>query len=77
MEKTLRQLETFRMRGSDGKSYAVHAYEHLARVDLTHDAFDHWEPTGQVEYKLADGRPVTVDGEGVMHVAGSDLRLMQ
>jgi hypothetical protein len=75
MEKMLHRLETFTARGSDGRMYTVHGYEHLARVDAFADPQGHWEPTGQAEYKLADGRRVNVDREGLMHVAGSDLRL--
>jgi hypothetical protein len=75
MEKMLRRLETFSARGSDGRTYAVHGYEHLARVDAFADPQGHWEPTGQAESRLADGRRVDVDGQGVMHVAGSDVRL--
>jgi hypothetical protein len=75
MEKMLRRLETFSASGSDGRTYAVHGYEHLARVDAFADPQGHWEPTGQAEYRLADGRRVDVDGQGVMHVAGSDVRL--
>jgi hypothetical protein len=75
MEKMLRRLETFSARGSDGRTYAVHGYEHLARVDAFADPQGHWEPTGQAEYRLADGRRVDVDGQGGMHVAGSDVRL--
>ena len=75
MDKMLHRLETFTARGSDGRTYKVHGYEHLARVDAFADPQGHWEPTGQAEYKLADGRRVNVDREGLMHVAGSDLRL--
>lgn len=75
MDKMLHRLETFTARGSDGRTYAVHGYEHLARVDAFAHPQGHWEPTGQAEYKLADGRIVNVDREGLMHVAGSDLRL--
>lgn len=73
MEKRLQRLETFSALGSDGKTYSVHAYEHLCRVDLT--AEEHWEPTGQIEYKLADGRPLKVAADGSMSVPESDIRL--
>lgn len=75
MERMLRRLDTFTARGSDGKTYAVEAYEHLARVDAIRDAQGHWEPTGQAEYRLADGRRVDVDKEGRMLVADSGVRL--
>ena len=75
MEKMLHRLETFNARGSDGRTYAVHGYEHLARVDAFAGPEGHWEPTGQAEYKLSDGRRVDIDRDGVMHVAGCDVRL--
>ncbi|HEX4233076.1 MAG TPA: hypothetical protein VH041_02105 [Caldimonas sp.] len=75
MEKTLRRLEAFKARGDDGKMYAVHGYEHLARVHWPAAAHEQWEPTGQAEYKLADGRPLDVDRDGAMRVHGSTLRL--
>jgi len=70
MEKMLRQLETFSTRGSDGRTYRVHAYEHLARIDLVHDEHAQWEPTGLAEYKLDDGRTVHVGPDGVMTIDG-------
>jgi hypothetical protein len=75
MDKMLRRLETFTARGDDGRLYPVWGYEHLARVDLAADGRDHWEPTGQAEYKLPDGRPLTVDDDGTMHLVGTGLRL--
>lgn len=75
MEKTLRRLETFNARGNDGKVYAVYGYEHLARIDPRTAPQDQWEPTGQAEYKLADGRHIDVERDGAMRVAGSDLLL--
>ena len=75
MEKMLRRLDTFTARGSDGKTYAVQTYEHLARVDAILDVQGHWESTGQAEYRLADGRRVDVDKDGQMLVADSGVRL--
>jgi hypothetical protein len=75
MEKMLHRLETFTARGSDGKTYAVQAYEHLVRVDAILDVQGHWEPTGQAEYRLADGRRVQVEQDGQMLVADSGVRL--
>ena len=75
MEKTLRQLETFNARGTDGQVYSVHGYEHLARIDPLSAARDQWESTGEAEYKLADGRPIEIQKDGQMRVAGSDLML--
>ena len=75
MEKMLHRPETFTALGSDGNTYAVQAYEHLARVDAIMDVQGHWEPTGQAEYRLADGRRVEVDRQGRMLVADSGVRL--
>ena len=75
MDKQLRQLETLRLRGDDGKTYVVHGYEHLVRLDGMPDSPDQWQSTGVCEYKLASGTRVTVDVDGTMHVAGSGVRL--
>jgi hypothetical protein len=75
MEKMLHLLETFNARGSDGQTYVVHAYEHLARLDAVRDTLGQWEPTGLAEYKLADGRAVSVDRKGVMTLHSTGVRL--
>ena len=75
MEKMLQRLETFTARGSDGRTYRVEAYEHLARLDAVPDTQGQWEPTGIAEYKLADGRHVSVDKNGTMTLAGTQVRL--
>jgi hypothetical protein len=75
MEKMLHLLETFTARGSDGKDYSVHGYEHLARLDAVGGVQAPWEPTGLAEYKLADGRHVSVDKDGAMSVPEMGLRL--
>ncbi len=75
MEKKLHLLETFNAKGSDGQAYVVHGYEHLALVETLSATPDQWEPTGQAEYKLADGRRVEVGANEVMTIAGSDVRL--
>jgi hypothetical protein len=75
MEKMLHLLETFNAHGSDGQTYVVHAYEHLARLDAVCDPLGQWEPTGLAEYKLPDGRPVSVDKKGAMTLQGTGVRL--
>ena len=75
MEKMLHLLESFTALGSDGQTYRVQAYEHLARVDAVPDAQGQWEPTGLAEYKLADGRHVSVDKDGTMTVPGTNISL--
>jgi hypothetical protein len=77
MEKKLHLLDSFMTQGSDGASYKVFGYEHLARDPSLTDGLEHWEPTGQSEYKLADGRRVEVRADGSMRIAGSDVSLMR
>lgn len=74
MDLRLHLLDTFTARGSDGASYKVCAYDRLAR-DMSLAGEDHWESTGQAEYRLADGRLVDVARDGSMHIAGTDVRL--
>lgn len=75
MERKLHQLESFKARGSDGGTYKVLAYEHLMRDETLHDASEHWESTGQAEYRLDDGRLVEVHADGTMEIAGAGVRL--
>jgi len=75
MEKMLHQLESFSARGSDGKTYVVRGYEHLARLDAVRDVQGQWEPTGVSEYKLDDGRRVEVARDGTMSIADTGVRL--
>ncbi|HET7527316.1 MAG TPA: DUF3330 domain-containing protein [Burkholderiaceae bacterium] len=75
METMLHLLETFKTRGSDGKDYVVRGYEHLARLDGARGLETQWEPTGVAEYKLSDGRHVSVDARGAMSVPEIGLSL--
>ena len=75
MEKKLRRLDSFSAQGSDGQTYSVHAYEHLGRVEAFIAAQEQWEPLGVAEYKLADGRPVSVRSDGAMVVTESGVQL--
>lgn len=75
MERMLHLLETFTAHGSDGKDHLVRGYEHLARLDAAPSVQGPWEPTGLVEYRLADGRQVSVDKHGAMSVPDLGLRL--
>jgi len=75
MEKKLHLLDSFMTHGSDGVTYKVFGYEHLARDPSLTDGAEHWEPTGQSEYKLADGRPIEVLPDGSMRIAGSNTSL--
>jgi hypothetical protein len=77
MELRLHLLETFQATGSDGASYKVCAYERMA-PDLSAPAGqESWEPTGQSEYRLDDGRAVDVRQDGTMRIVGTDVTLTQ
>ena len=75
MDRRLHQLESFTARGSDGGTYKVRAYEHLVRDESVLAAMERWEPTGQAEYRLDDGRPVAVHRDGSMEIAGTGVLL--
>lgn len=75
MDLRLHLLESFMATGADGQQYKVCGYERLAPDQSVGDHVEHWESTGQVEYRLADGRRVDVGADGVMRVAGTDLAL--
>lgn len=77
MDKKLHCLETFRVQDMHGATYKVHAYEHLTRVDNLLDMQTQWEPTGEVEYKLATGEHLDLDDDGTMHVLGSSMPLVR
>lgn len=72
MDLRFQLLDSFPARGSDGNSYKVCAFDRLAHVPGT---ADDWEPTGQAEYRLEDGRPVEIAADGTMRVAGSAVVL--
>lgn len=74
----LHLLDSFEMLGSDGKRYKVRAYEHLVHDDsIPADGREHWEPTGQAEYRLDDGRPLRWVAEHEAQVSGDGLRLQR
>jgi hypothetical protein len=75
MDQKLHLLESFSARGSDGATYKVCAFEHLARDVSLADGLEHWEPTGVTEYRLADGDRVDVARDGSMRVAGKGIAL--
>jgi hypothetical protein len=70
MDRKLHLLETFTARGSDGNTYTVRGYEHLARLDGVPEPLGQWEPTGEAEYRLADGPRLDVDGQGHLILRG-------
>ncbi len=75
MDRKLHLLESFDARGADGKDYKVHGYEHLVRDETIADGQDHWEPTGTVEYRLADGALVDQSPDGSMRIAKTGVTL--
>ncbi len=75
MELRLQLLDTFRARGPDGASYKVCAYDRLARDPTAAGDDGRWEPTGQLEYRLEDGRLVESDHEGRLFVAATGMWL--
>jgi hypothetical protein len=76
MEHKLHLLESFAARGSDGRTYKVRAFEHLAREEaLLSDGRELWEPTGTTEYRLDDGTLLRPQSDGSLRVDGSDVEL--
>lgn len=75
MDLRLQLLETLTAAGSDGASYKVCAYDRLAPDLSVPGAPERWESTGQVEYRLADGRLVEVGRDGSARIAGSGVQL--
>jgi len=73
MDLRLQFLESLKATGSDGHQYKVRAYDRLT----TDPSFgpDHWESTGQVEYRLDDGRFVEMGPGGQMRIAGTSVTL--
>ena len=74
MERRLQLLDSFPARGTDGRTYRVHGYEHLVRDDHA-TMLDAWEPTGRVEYRLADGGRVRMTPDGALRIERSGVVL--
>lgn len=74
MELRLRLLDTFSATGSDGATYKVCAYDRLAPDPSLPDS-GQWDSTGQVEYRLDDGRGLQLQPDGTAHIAGSGVTL--
>ncbi len=75
MERKLHHLESFSAVGSDGSTHKVIAYEHVVRNDLQPDLSMPWESTGEVEFRLDDGRRVVMHADGAMELAGTPVTL--
>jgi hypothetical protein len=76
MDRKLQLLDSFSAVGADGQHYKVMAYEHLVRVAPPLDGQEHWEATGRMEYRLADGARIDAlpDGSLRLHARGVLLR---
>lgn len=77
MDRKLQFLESFNASGSDGQIYKVCGYEHLVRDESVSDGLERWEPTGEVEYRLADGARVEARRDGSMRIESSGVELKQ
>jgi hypothetical protein len=76
MDYKLHLLDSFAARGADGQTYKVCAYEHLVQDrSLPTDGQEHWEPNGQVEYRLAGGESVEELPDGSLRLRSSHLTL--
>lgn len=76
MDYKLHLLDSFAARGADGETYKVCAYEHLVQDrSLPTDGQEHWEPNGQVEYRLAGGESVEELPDGSLRLRSSHLTL--
>lgn len=75
MELRLQLLDTFTAEGSDGATYKVCAYDRLVPDLSLAGSGERWESTGEVEYRLADGRLVEAASDGTTAIARTGVRL--
>ena len=75
MEQKLHFLESFSATGTDGAAYKVLVYEHMARDESVADGGEHWESTGELEYRLSGGEQLEVHRDGAMRIARSGVQL--
>jgi hypothetical protein len=75
MDRKLHFLESFNATGSDGETYKVCGYEHMLRDEAVADGVERWESTGEVEYRLPDGRRVEARRDGSMRIESSGIEL--
>jgi hypothetical protein len=75
MDIKLHRLESFPAEDVHGTFYQVYGYEHLARAYTWLEATAQWEPTGVIEYKLANGEHLDVDDDGTLQGAVTGVRL--
>lgn len=75
MDHKLHLLESFTAQGADGSTYKVCGFERMAKDESLVDGQEHWEPTGMLEYRLAEGDLVNVAPDGSMCVARTGVEL--
>lgn len=75
MDKRLHLLDSFGAHGTDGQAYKVKAYEHMVRDPSSTFDEEAWESTGQIEYRLDDGRRVDEARDGTMSIVDSGVQL--
>jgi hypothetical protein len=75
MDRQFHLLDTFRARGSDGRTYKVCAYEHLRRDESLSSGQEQWLPTGQTEYRLDSGELLDPRHDGSMVIPASGVTL--
>lgn len=75
MDRKLHLLDSFSVKGADGHTYKVMGYEHLVSNAVLQDGQEHWEPTGQIEYRLDSGEQVAVARDGSMRIARTGVEL--
>ncbi|TWO70881.1 hypothetical protein FN976_13030 [Caenimonas sedimenti] len=73
MDLRLSLLDSFQATGSDGASYKVRAYDRLAPDPSL--GGEHWESTGEIEYRLDDGRRLEVERGGKARIVGGNVEL--
>ncbi len=75
MDKKLQWRDSFVALGSDGRHYKVMAFEHLLSPGPSVDGQAHWEATGRIEYRLADGARVDAWADGSLQLHSSGVKL--
>lgn len=77
MAHRLQFIDSFPAHDEHGHAHTVRAYEHQEQPDWLTDGLDHWESTGRIEYRLADGEPVQLLHDGSLRTVhgAATLRL--
>lgn len=75
MERKLHLLESYRVTGSDGRSYKVCGYEQMTRDESLVDGAEHWEPTGVIEYRLGSGELLEPHKDGTLRIPNAGVML--